>query len=306
MNADRRHPPASGAGSARTRIVGGVSEIADGFDAVLLDQWGVIHDGTKPFEGVVDCLARLNEAGKRIVMLSNAPRRAHLSRQRLATFGVPEELVTAIVTSGEATHRALAGGEGADSAGLGRRYLHLGRHDHSDDVLQGLARERVDEVAEADFLLATNLVHETDDLAPYEGTLAAAAARDLPFVCANPDVAVIHNGRRELCAGALAERYETLGGRVLRYGKPHPEVYRMAFDELPGIPRGRVLAVGDGLATDIAGGAAQGLPTLLVTGGLLADGWGLGPATPPDSVRLARACAEAGVTPDYAIATFVW
>jgi HAD superfamily hydrolase (TIGR01459 family) len=288
-----------------TRVIRGLGEIADRFDALLLDQWGVIHDGTKPYAGVVECLGRLKDLGKRIVMLSNAPRRAYLSRQRLAVYGIPERLVEAIVTSGEATYQAIAH-DRPETAALGHRYLHLGRHDHSDDVLQGLARERVDAVAAADFLLATNLVHETDDLGPYEATLGAAAARRLPFVCANPDVEVIHNGRRELCAGALAARYEALGGTVLRYGKPHPDVYRMAYAALPGVARARMLAVGDGLATDVAGGAAQGLATLLVTGGLLADGWGVAPATPPDPARLAATCAEAGVAPDLAIATFVW
>ncbi|MSP81387.1 MAG: TIGR01459 family HAD-type hydrolase [Alphaproteobacteria bacterium] len=290
----------------RVRIIEGIAAIADRFDAFLLDQWGVIHDGAKPYPGVVACLERLASAGKRVVMLSNAPRRAALSRQRLATFGIPADLVTAIVTSGEATHQAIAARDRPNTAALGRHYLHLGRNDHSDDVLVGLYHVRVDVVAAADFLLATNLVHETDGLAPYEATLGAAVGRRLPLVCANPDVAVVHNGRRELCAGALAARYEALGGPVLRFGKPYPEVYRMAFVELGPIPPARVLAVGDGLATDIAGGIAQGLPTLLVTGGLLAAEWGVAADVAPHPERLAEVCADAGSVPDFAIATFVW
>lgn len=287
-------------------VIDGLSAIADRFDAVLLDQWGVVHDGTRTFPGVVPCLERLKVAGKRVLLLSNAPRRAALSRQRLATFGIPLELVAASVTSGEATHQAVAARDRPDTAALGRRYLHLGRFDHSDDVLVGLDHERVDDVAVADFMLATNLVHETDDLGPYEATLRSAVARRLPLVCANPDMAVVHNGRRELCAGALAGRYQELGGPVLRFGKPYPEIYRMAFAELGGVAPSRVLAVGDGLATDIAGGIAHGLPTLLVTGGLLAAEWGVAAFTVPDPGRLAAACAAAGVAPDWAIPTLVW
>jgi len=297
--------PLSTTTAAAVPVIAGLAAIADRFDAALLDQWGVIHDGTKPYLGVIACLEAMRKAGKRIVMLSNAPRRAGLSRERLRTYGIDPALVEGVVTSGEATHRAVA--EGAIPALAGARtYFHVGRFDHSDDVLLGLPLERVEDVGAADFLLVTNLRRETDELGPYEATLAAATKRGLPLLCANPDLEVVHNGRRELCAGAVAARYAELGGVPHYRGKPHPEVYGMVRALLPDVAPARMLAVGDGLGTDILGGRRAGHPTLLVTGGLLADRWGIAPQAVPDPAHLAAACAEAGTAPDWAIPTLAW
>ncbi len=126
------------------------------------------------------------------------------------------------------------------------------------------------------------------------------------MVCANPDLVVIRGGVREPCAGAFAERYAALGGSVRYEGKPHPLVYDLCDAALGGLDRDRVLAVGDGLATDILGAARAGIDALVVTGGLLADAWGTPPDAPPDADRLAAACAEAGVAPVAAVPSFVW
>ncbi|MGH6717747.1 MAG: TIGR01459 family HAD-type hydrolase, partial [Alphaproteobacteria bacterium] len=203
-------------------VIGGLAALVDRFDACLLDQWGVVHDGSRPFPGVVACLERLKAAGKRVLMLSNAPRRAAESEARLVALGVPAGLVDGAVTSGEAVHQALARRADPAFAALGRRYVHLGRVDGSDDVLVGLPLVRVDDPDDADFLVVANLPHRTDDLAVYDPVLDRAAARGLPMVCANPDVFVVHAGRTEPCAGAVAERYKARGGRVLYRGKPYP------------------------------------------------------------------------------------
>ncbi len=287
-------------------VIDGLAAIADRFDAVLLDQWGVVHDGTTLFPGVVDCLERLKAAGKRVLLLSNAPRRAAESEARLATYGVPPGLVEGAVTSGEAVFQALAQRDDPAFAALGARYLHLGRADGSDDVLAGLPLTRVEDVADADFLIVANLPHRSDELAVYDPVLDAAAKRALPMICANPDVAVVHAGRTEPCAGAVAARYQARGGPVLHRGKPHREVFDACLARLGGMPRERALMVGDGLETDILGARNAGLPALLVTGGLLASRWGVPSATRPDPARLAAACAEAGVAPDWAVATLAW
>lgn len=286
-------------------VIGGLAAIADRFDAFLLDQWGVVHDGARPFPGVVDALERLRGAGKRVLLLSNAPRRAAESIARLATLGVPAGLVEAAVTSGEAVHQAVARAE-PGFAGLGRRYLHLGRSDGTDDVLAGLPLTRVDHVEAADFLIVANLPHRTDTLAVYDPVLETGARRGLVMICANPDRFVVHAGSTEPCAGSVAERYAARGGRVLYRGKPYREVFDLALARLPGIAPERVLMVGDGLETDILGARAAGLPALLITGGLLAGRWGVAPATAPDPARIAEACAEADVAPDWAAATLAW
>lgn len=287
-------------------VIGGLSALADRFDAFLLDQWGVVHDGSRPFPGVVECLVALKAAGKRVLLLSNAPRRAAESETRLVTLGIPAGLIEAAVTSGEAIHHAVAARAEPGFAGLGTRYLHLGRADGSGDVLAGLPLTRVESAAEADFLIVANLPHPSDDIAVYDWVLDAAAARGLPMICANPDVAVVHDGRTEPCAGAVAARYVRRGGAVLYRGKPYPEVFEACLERLAGIARARVLMVGDGLETDIKGARGAGLASLLVTGGLLAGRWGTAPDATPDPALIAAACVEAGVAPDWAIATLAW
>jgi HAD superfamily hydrolase (TIGR01459 family) len=248
----------------------------------------------------------LKRAGKRVLLLSNAPRRAAESQARLASFGVPAGLVDGAVTSGEAVHQALASRDDPAFAALGERYLHLGRADGTDNVLTGLSFTRVESAEEADFLIVANLPRPFDALGIYDPVLDEAAARDLPMVCANPDVFVVHAGRTEPCAGAVALRYRERGGTVLYRGKPYAEVFEAALAALPGIQRERVLMVGDGLETDILGAARSGLGALLVTGGLLAARWGVAPATRPEPRALSAACAEAGVQPDWATATLKW
>jgi HAD superfamily hydrolase (TIGR01459 family) len=287
-------------------VIDGLAAIAERFDAFLLDQWGVVHDGTRPFPGVADALERLRAAGKRVLLLSNAPRRAAESITRLTGMGLPPGLVEAAVTSGEAVHQALAARDDPAFAALGTRYLHLGRADGTDDVLAGLPLARVEDVADAEFLVVANLPSRSDTLAVYDPVLDAGARRGLPMVCANPDRFVVHAGRTEPCAGSVAERYRVRGGAVLYRGKPFREVYDLALARLDGIRRARVLMVGDGLETDILGARNAGLPALLITGGLLAGRWGRAPTARPDAARIAEACAEVGVTPDWATATLTW
>ena len=125
------------------------------------------------------------------------------------------------------------------------------------------------------------------------------------MICVNPDLLVIRLGQQEPCAGALAARYEAIGGRVRYFGKPHPEVYDLALAALALAPS-CVLAVGDGLATDIAGAAAADLDSVLITGGLLADALGLAPGMVPSARELDGACRAAGARPRAALASFAW
>ena len=280
----------------------GLREVIAGYDALILDLWGVVHDGLTPYDGAIDCLARLAGAGKRVVILSNAPRRAHHAAARLDDMAIGADLYSVIVTSGEATRQALARRAEPWCRALGRRVFHLGKKADA-DLLDGLDYRPATRLEDADFLLATG---PREDPAGDDAILRAAAAQALPMVCANPDLAVIRGGRREPCAGAYAARYESLGGVVHRLGKPHAGVYEPCLEALDGIERDRILAVGDSLATDIIGAQGVGLSSLLVTGGLLADAWGIGRATPPDAMRLEAACRDAGATPTAAIPAFVW
>ncbi len=273
------------------------------YDGCILDVWGVMHQGGPAYPEALDCLRHLRAAGKRVVFVSNAPRLAAQVESVLGGKGIEAALYDAVVASGDAARQALADRTRPPFDGLGRRYRLLGPPG-SDDVLDGLGYAAAD-IDGADFLLGIGLDDGRETVEDHEPILQAAVARDLPMICVNPDLLVIRLGVQEPCAGALAARYEALGGSVRYFGKPHPEVYDLALAALGLAPR-RVLAVGDGLATDIAGAAAAGLASLLVTGGLLADSLGLAPGEPPGAQALEDACRAAGVRPSAALAAFVW
>ena len=282
-----------------------MAALAADYDALIVDLWGVVHDGVATYPGARDCLARLRDEGKRVIILSNAPRRAARVVAVLARLGVEEGLYDRVVTSGEATRAALARRADPWYAALGRAYLFIGTEGDG-GLLDGLDYHAAADAESADFVLNIGPAYDMRGIEDYDGVLRRARARGLPMVCANPDLAVIRGGRREPCAGELAARYAALGGEVRHQGKPYPLIYEMCFEALGDVDRRRILAVGDSLETDIAGARAAGIDALLVTGGLLADAWGAERAAPPDERRLAAACAAAGVTPTAAVAEFVW
>jgi HAD superfamily hydrolase (TIGR01459 family) len=281
-----------------------MAALAADYDALLLDQWGVIHDGVAAFPGVLDCLVKLRAAGKRVIIVSNAPRAAARIVPVLTRLGIDDSLYERVITSGDVARAAFARRDDPWYAALGPAFLFIGRASDA-DLLDGLDFRAAD-VADADFVLVTGPSDDSHGVEAYDDVLRPAADRGLPMVCANPDLAVIRGGRRRPCSGAIAARYVALGGTVRHEGKPYPEIYEMCFEALGAVDRRRVLAVGDGLETDIAGARAAGIDSLLVTGGLLADAWGADCEAAPDPDRLAAACAAAAVAPNAAIPTFVW
>jgi len=285
-------------------IVAGLSALAPRYDGYILDLWGVLHDGVRAYPGAVACLTELRRHGKGIVILSNAPRRAAEVARRTAELGLGPDLYDWLLSSGEEAWGHLCQRQDTWYAGLGRRaFCFMAGRDLG--LLDGLDLETVDDVAKADFLLALGVESANDRVADFEAALAAAARRGLPMVCANPDLEVVRDGVREICAGALARRYEELGGSVRYHGKPHGSVYQACLARL-GLAPARVLGVGDSLRTDIAGAIGAGIDSVLVTGGIHAEELGVAAGASPDPVRLAEACRRAGHLPTAAIGAFVW
>jgi HAD superfamily hydrolase (TIGR01459 family) len=282
------------------RRLDGFRAVADGYDGFILDLWGVIHDGVAPIPGAPDCLAALRAAGKRVVLLSNAPRRADSIRRQLARMGIPGTMYDGVMTSGEATHLMLRDRPDPWYAALGRRVFLLGP-ERDRGVVAGLDLDVLDGPDGADLILNTG----PDDHAPpsdpghYDPVLERGAALGLPMICANPDLEVIRGGVRVVCAGTLALRYLGMGGDVRSLGKPDPAIYRPVLEMLA-TPHARVLAVGDALRTDIAGAAAVGLDACWVLGGL--HGAHLG----GDDARTRAEAAAAGLAPAACIQHFVW
>src|SRR5437763_8501257 len=194
------------------RVISGVREIAPGYDGFILDLWGVVHDGTAPFPGVLDCMERLIAAGKRLVLLSNAPRRSDDVIRRITRIGVPERLYHGVMSSGEEAWLHLKHRSKPFYAALGHRCLHIGS-ERDLEIREGLDLAFVDTPAEADFILNTGPAEWDDALETYMPVMAEALARRLPMVCPSPDLVVMHNGKPAPCTCPLAEEYQDLGRR---------------------------------------------------------------------------------------------
>jgi HAD superfamily hydrolase (TIGR01459 family) len=278
----------------------GFAPLARHYDGFILDLWGVIHDGVTAYPGAVDCLARLAAAGKRVVLLSNAPRRAAPSRVAMRAMGIPDAYTANLFTSGEAVHLALRDRTDPWFAALGRRVFHLGP-ERDRNVIADLDLDLVPAPAAASFVLNTGPDDERDpsSLAPFEPILRDCADARLPMICANPDLEVIRGGVRVICAGLLAQRYADLGGEVRSLGKPDPAIYAPVLAMLATSPA-RTLAVGDSLRTDIAGAARAGLDAAWVLGGIHAD------ALAGDPARVEAAARAAGLAPVAALPRFAW
>ncbi len=280
--------------------ISGMAALAERYDGFILDLWGVIHDGVRPYQGAADCLHRLRDAGKRCVLLSNAPRRAAAAEAMLADMGLSPTLYTGLLTSGEAVHLALRDRSDPWFAALGRRVWHLGP-DRDRNVMHGLDLEPVATPEQAEFVLNTGPDDHRgpQDVAAFEDVLAACARRQLPMICANPDLEVIRGGVRVICAGALAVRYQQLGGMVRSLGKPDPAIYRPVLAML-GTSQARTLAVGDSLRTDIAGAQAAGIESCWVLGGIHGEALG------GDHGAAANEARAGGLHPVAIIPRFVW
>ena len=277
----------------------GFAPLAAQYRGFILDLWGVVHDGVAPYPGAVDCLTRLRGAGKRVVLLSNAPRRAAVAAAGMTAMGIAPDLYDGIVTSGEVTHTLLRDRDAPGFSDLGRRLHHIGP-ERDRNVFAGLDYAQASGPAGADFVLNTGPddTRTPTDVAAWFDELAACHAAGLPMVCANPDLEVIRGGARVICAGALALHYVSLGGRVLWVGKPDPAVYRPVFATLA-LPPAQVLAVGDALRTDIAGAAAAGVDACWVLGGIHGDDLA-GPAAAD------AAAGAAGLAPRATLPAFRW
>ncbi|HLI12345.1 MAG TPA: TIGR01459 family HAD-type hydrolase [Alphaproteobacteria bacterium] len=284
----------------------GVAPLAARYDGFVLDLWGVIHDGITPYPGVVDTLRRLRADGKHVTLLSNAPRRAaEIVAAMEEKMGIPRNLYDGLISSGEAAYQALRSRADPWFARLGHACYLMGPvRDHG--MLGGLDMRRVTDMSEAEFILATGVDWDDDRLDIYEPALEIGARRGLPMICANPDLEVIRGGRRVLCAGTLAHRYESLGGEVRYFGKPFAPIYALCFAQMGIGDRRRIVAIGDSLRTDIAGACAAGIDSVLVTGGIHAEELGIAHGEHPDPAALAAACAKGGFRPTAAIPAFVW
>ncbi|WP_114945356.1 TIGR01459 family HAD-type hydrolase [Microvirga calopogonii] len=252
--------------------VEGLQSLADRYDLVLCDVWGVLHNGVKAYEAASDALTRFRAGGGRIVLVSNAPRPGASVGTQLDGFGVPRTAYDAIVTSGDLTRLAI-------EERIDRVVHHIGPP-RDMPIYEGLD-VRFGSVEEADYVVCSGFDNDEEEtVEDYRPQLEAMLRRDLLMVCANPDL-IVERGHMILpCAGTIALAYEEMGGKVFYAGKPHGPVYDRALSvaaELRGqaIAKEKVLAVGDAIRTDIAGAVGYGIDSLMIARGIHAEELGL-------------------------------
>ncbi len=266
-----------------TDLIHRLADISDRYDAVFCDLWGCLHNGVEPFPDAVAALQQFRAKGGVVVLLTNAPRpKASVVRQ-LDKIGVPHDAYDEVVSSGDASQYGML-------AGLaGTRVYHLGPEkddsfftDLPDDA-DGKEITRVP-LDQAEGIICTGLFDDQAETPEdYRPTLLYAKQKGMKLLCTNPDIVVDMGDKRIFCAGAIAALYTEMGGESLYFGKPHPPIYDLARRRLAAIkrvPDDRILALGDGIHTDIQGGLSEGFDTLFITGGLAATEFGPDPETP--------------------------
>ena len=242
-----------------------LNQIAPEYDAILCDVWGVIHNGRHAFEPAVEALQRFREERGPVILITNAPVPVDRVTRMFPQVGVPDDCFDAVVTSGDATRAELLKRAPGPAYRIGP--------DYDDPLYHDLPLE-FSEADEAAFISCTGLRHMPDDEPEsYRAELTDLAERELDMICANPDVKFRYGDRLIWSAGALAKLYEELGGRVIRPGKPDGPIYDLAYtrlDEMLGYKPdiSRILAIGDGPATDVRGAAREGLDCLFIGGGI--------------------------------------
>ena len=265
------------------RRIAGLKDLAGQYDSLLCDVWGVLHNGVRAFPNAVEALRRFREAAGLVVLITNAPRPRTPIQDQLQRLGVPDDAYDGIVTSGDVTRSVI-------TPHPRTRIFHLGP-ERDLSLYEGLDVSLVAET-EAELLSCTGLLDDTvetpDD---YRALLGRLVGRNIRMVCANPDLVVERGDRLVYCAGALARLYIELGGEAILVGKPHAPIYAAATERIIALGGSRILAVGDGLPTDIRGAVDNEIPVLFVTGGIHAADFG-DHATPDEGRVAARLRAE--------------
>ena len=286
---------------AKIPILTSIAKLTGRYDAWLCDIWGVMHNGLTVFPSAADaCLNFIGKGGK-VVLISNAPRPWQSVQKQFDGFGVPHTIYHAIVTSGDVTRSLIR-------AQADMPVFHLGPA--RDRPIFEELDIRFASPEEAGIFVCTGLYDDTrESPADYEEQLSRLQARGLPMICANPDLMVERGSKLVYCAGSLAAAYEQLGGTVHYAGKPYLPIYEMALEKLAELrgeplPRERVLAIGDGLRTDMAGAAAAGLDALFVASGLHVDGHKGADGLVEDAV--ARLFVDSETLPVAATARLSW
>ena len=283
------------------RIVESLSEISAEYDALFCDLWGCLHDGVAVFPEAVAALQAFRAEAGKVILITNAPRPRGQIEAQLDRLGCPRDAWDDIVTSGDSAQTALMKGV------VGQKVYHIGPDrdlTFFDDLPADLERTvELVPLEEAEGVACTGLVDDaTESPEDYRAPLLYAKTKGLKLLCANPDIVVDKGDTRLWCAGALAQLYTEMGGQSLYFGKPHPPIYDLArrrLRALADVAGDRILAIGDGPGTDVAGALGEDIDCLFVTGGLVAEATGTD--RQPDAARLKSFLDAQKIAPAFAI-----
>lgn len=258
-----------------TQLITALSDISNRYDALFVDLWGCLHNGFSPFPDAIAALERYRNKGGKVLLLTNAPRPKSSVIKQLAKIGVPEEIWDDIVSSGDAAQAAMLAGA------VGREVYHIGPEKDEGffaeiaEDLKGLGTVERVPLDQAEGIVCTGPFDDlTETPEDYHQTFLYAKTKGLKLLCANPDIVVDMGETRIYCAGALAAYYTEMGGESLYFGKPYPPIYDLARRRLAAmggtVASDRILAIGDGIRTDIKGAIGEDIDSLFLTAGLAA------------------------------------
>ena len=247
----------------------GLNEIYQKYDAFILDQWGVMHDGHNGFENAIHCIKRLFDKNKLLFIISNSSKRKKATISRLPGLGFDPKYFKEVLTSGEMIWQSLIKKNYDETKNLGKNCFHISNEKKEDgkSFLEGLDKFNfVNNISEADFILGCTpfFKHKVIDYVPL---LELAKKNDLPFICANPDYETVESKSLKLtfCIGTIAELYKNIGGKTFILGKPKNEIYHETIQKFSNLKKSRILAIGDSLHHDIKGAMNFGVDSLLIT-----------------------------------------
>ena len=287
-----------------TQIISALSDISAPYDALFVDLWGCVHNGVHALPDAVSALRTYRQGGGTVVLVTNSPRsRLGVENQLRTDFGVPDDCWDAIATSGDSARSAMFHGA------VGQKVFFMGQWDRDNGFFEPLKliEDPVEitrvPLEEAEGIVCCGPFDPMADPAENRAQFLYAKQKGLKLLCANPDMVVDRGDVREWCAGALAELYTEMGGESLYFGKPHPPIYDLARRRLAAIdnvmPDGRILAIGDGIQTDIAGAMGEDIDSLFISGGLAAAETKT--RTDPDPDALSAYLEKEMMTPTYTI-----
>ena len=291
---------------SNVKICEGISDISDSYSGFLIDQWGTLHDGEKPYDGVVQALEHLKSRKKQIIVITNSGQTAQDNAARLENMGFSIGLFDHIVTSADMTRQSLENREGGPCRGLGEKCFLMSRHgDRS--VIADTGVQVVDDIDQADFILLAGSDAPRKSLADYyDDILRKASRRSLRMICANPEMTVTIKGANILGSGEIARRYEEFGGVVNYIGKPFPSIFQYAASLFTNVLPSQMIMVGDSLSHDMRGAIAMNMDCALVANGVHHGSFSKVKSTADIHKVLKTLGGNYGVLPTYFIPRFNW